>query len=105
MEGVRKLADLLGREPTPLDAEEKPKQVAIIDEETCIGCTLCIQACPVDAIAGAAKQMHTIIAPLCTGCELCVKPCPVECITMETITENIENWKWKYPVFEIKRAA
>ena len=62
---------------------ENPKQVAIIDEQTCIGCTLCIQACPVDAIVGAAKQMHTIVASLCTGCELCVKPCPVECITME----------------------
>ena len=103
-EGVRKLADLLGREVKPLNAEEKPKQVAIIDEETCIGCTLCIQACPVDAIVGAAKQMHTIVASLCTGCELCVKPCPVECIRMEPIAEKIDSWKWKYPVFEIKPA-
>ena len=63
---------------------------------------LCIQACPVDAIVGAAKQMHTIVASLCTGCELCVKPCPVECITMEVIPESIDNWKWKYPVIEIK---
>ncbi len=104
-EGVQRLADLLGREVKALDAEEKPKQVAIIDEDTCIGCTLCIQACPVDAIVGAAKQMHTIVAPLCTGCELCVKPCPVECISMEPIGENLGNWKWKYPVIEIKRAA
>ena len=104
-EGVQRLADLLGREVKALDAEEKPKQVAVIDEETCIGCTLCIQACPVDAIVGAAKQMHTIVAPLCTGCELCVKPCPVECISMEPIGENLGNWKWKYPVIEIKRAA
>ena len=103
-EGVRKLADLLGREVKPLNAEEKPKQVAIIDEQTCIGCTLCIQACPVDAIVGAAKQMHTIVAALCTGCELCLKPCPVECIRMETTTENIDSWKWKYPVIEIKRS-
>ena len=102
MEGVQKLADLLGREVKDLEAEEKPKQVAIIDENTCIGCTLCIQACPVDAIVGAAKQMHTIIAPLCTGCELCLPPCPVECIRMEPIGENIDNWKWKYPVIEIK---
>ena len=102
-EGVAKLADLLGREIKPLDAEEKPKQLAIIDEQTCIGCTLCIQACPVDAIVGAAKQMHTVVASLCTGCELCVKPCPVECIRMEAIPENIESWKWRYPVFEIKR--
>lgn len=104
MEGVAKLADLLGREVKPLDAEEKPKQLAIIDENTCIGCTLCIQACPVDAIVGAAKQMHTIIAPLCTGCELCLPPCPVECIHMEVVTENLDTWKWKYPVVEIKAA-
>ena len=104
MEGVQRLADLLGREVKPLDAEEKPKSVAIIDEQTCIGCTLCIQACPVDAIVGAAKQMHTIIAPLCTGCELCLPPCPVECIRMEPIGENIDNWKWRYPVIEIKAA-
>ena len=107
-EGVRKLADLLGREVKPLDAEEKPKQVAFIDEQSCIGCTLCIQACPVDAIVGAAKQMHTVVRALCTGCELCVKPCPVECIQMEVVTETIDSWKWKYPVFElkpVKRAA
>jgi len=104
-EGVRKLADLLGREVKPLDAEEKPKQVAIIDEQTCIGCTLCIQACPVDAIVGAAKQMHTIVASLCTGCELCIAPCPVECIRMEPIGEKLDNWKWKYPVVEIRKTA
>ncbi|MEI7430067.1 MAG: electron transport complex subunit RsxB [Betaproteobacteria bacterium] len=104
-EGVRKLADLLGREVKPLDAEEKPKQIALINEQTCIGCTLCIQACPVDAIVGAAKQMHTIIGALCTGCELCIAPCPVECIHMEVLTENLENWKWRYPVIEIKRVA
>jgi electron transport complex protein RnfB len=101
MEGVQRLADLLGREVKPLEAEEKPKQVAIIDENTCIGCTLCIQACPVDAIVGAAKQMHTIIAAQCTGCELCLPPCPVECIHMETIGETLDNWKWKYPVVGI----
>ena len=66
------------------------------------GCTLCIQACPVDAIVGAAKQMHTIVAPLCTGCELCLPPCPVECIRMEAIPETIHNWKWKHPVIAIK---
>lgn len=104
MEGVAKLADLLGREVKPLDAEEKPKQLAVIDEQTCIGCTLCIQSCPVDAIVGAAKQMHTIIAQRCTGCELCLPPCPVECIHMEVVTENLDTWKWKYPVVEIKAA-
>lgn len=94
------LADLLGREPIPLDAEvgeEKPKMVAIIDENICIGCTLCIQACPVDAILGAAKQMHTIIEAECTGCELCLEPCPVDCITMEVVPQEIFNWKWPYP--------
>jgi electron transport complex protein RnfB len=104
MEGVQRLADLLGREVKALDAEEKPKAIAIIDENTCIGCTLCIQACPVDAIVGAAKQMHTIIEAQCTGCELCLPPCPVECIRIEPIGENIDNWKWKYPVVEIKAA-
>lgn len=106
-EGVRRLADLLGREVKPLSAEEKPKQVAIIDELRCIGCTLCIQACPVDAIVGAPKQMHTVVESLCTGCELCVKPCPVECIRMEAVGESIETWKRRYPVFElkVKRAA
>jgi electron transport complex protein RnfB len=100
-EGVRALADLLGREYKPLSAEhgvEKPKSIAIIDEETCIGCTLCIQACPVDAIVGAAKQMHTIIEAQCTGCELCLPPCPVECIRMEALPETMGTWKWKYPV-------
>jgi len=105
MEGVQRLADLLGREVKPLEAEEKPKQVAVIDENTCIGCTLCIQACPVDAIVGAAKQMHTIVAPLCTGWELCLPPCPVECILMVPVAEDIDNWKCKYPVIEIKPAA
>ena len=100
------LADLLGRDPEPVSGSgpEKPKAIAVIDEQECIGCTLCIQACPVDAIVGAAKQMHTIIAPLCTGCELCLPPCPVECIRMEAIGENLDNWKWKYPVVEIKAA-
>jgi electron transport complex protein RnfB len=107
-EGIRKLADLLGREFKPLDAEhgvEKPKSVAFIDEQTCIGCTLCIQACPVDAIVGAAKQMHTIVALQCTGCELCLPPCPVDCIAMVPIAETVETWKWTYPIFEVKKAA
>ena len=96
-EGVQRLADLLGREVKPLNAEEKPKQVAIIDEQICIGCTLCIQACPVDAIIGAAKQMHTIAEDLCTGCELCVPPCPVECISMVTVADTLDTWKWHKP--------
>ena len=84
--GVRALAELLGREPKPLNPEcgpVKPALVARIVEEDCIGCTKCILACPVDAIVGAPRQMHTVIADLCTGCELCLPPCPVDCITLE----------------------
>jgi electron transport complex protein RnfB len=93
------LADLLGREPVEMgEIEEKPKQVAVIDEQVCIGCTKCLQACPVDAIVGAAKQLHGIIATECTGCELCIEPCPVDCIHMEPIRETISTWKWPYPV-------
>jgi len=105
-EGIHKLADLLGKEFKPLggDVVPKPKSVAIIDESTCIGCTLCIQACPVDAIVGAAKQMHTVIAAECTGCELCIAPCPVDCISMQVIEEKISNWKWKYPVYALTSA-
>ena len=66
----------------PLNGIEKPREIAIIDEEICIGCTKCIQACPVDAIVGASKVMHTIVARECTGCELCIAPCPVDCIDM-----------------------
>ena len=71
--------------------------VAVIDEATCIGCTLCIQACPVDAILGAAKQMHTIIESECTGCELCLPPCPVDCIHMVEVKSDLHRWKWPYP--------
>jgi Na+-translocating ferredoxin:NAD+ oxidoreductase subunit B len=98
------LADLLDREPIPLDAEhgvEAPPMLAVIDEPICIGCTLCIQACPVDAILGAPKQMHTIIAQECTGCELCVPPCPVDCISMVPIPETVKTWKWPYPNYQL----
>ena len=71
--------------------------LAVIDEQRCIGCTLCIQACPVDAILGAAKQMHTVIADECTGCELCVEPCPVDCIDMVEMVQNPNTWRWPDP--------
>ncbi|HEX4781409.1 MAG TPA: RnfABCDGE type electron transport complex subunit B [Usitatibacter sp.] len=84
--GVAKLAGLLGREAKPLSPEvgaAMAPQVAVIDEAACIGCTKCIQACPVDAIVGASQRMHTVIASWCTGCELCIPPCPVDCIAIE----------------------
>ena len=84
-EGVARLAALLGRAPKPLNPANgafRPPQAAVIDEATCIGCTKCIQACPVDAIVGASKLMHTVIASWCTGCELCIAPCPVDCIAL-----------------------
>jgi electron transport complex protein RnfB len=94
------LADLLDRDPKPLNPENgeiKPKMLAVIDEQRCIGCTLCIQACPVDAIVGAAKQMHTVIAAECTGCDLCRPPCPVDCIDMVPVQQDIRTWKWPFP--------
>jgi Na+-translocating ferredoxin:NAD+ oxidoreductase subunit B len=94
------LAGMMGVEPVPLEAglvEPKPKEVAQIDEQLCIGCTLCIQACPVDAILGAAKQMHTVIRDECTGCEKCMPPCPVECIQMVPPPVDLRSWTWPYP--------
>jgi|TARA_B110001454_G_scaffold217691_1_gene243639 electron transport complex protein RnfB len=95
------LADLLGVEPEPLDAEHGAEKdvpmVAIIREDECIGCTKCIQACPIDAIMGAAKQMHTVITDECTGCDLCVEPCPVDCIDMVPIETTLQNWHWDKP--------
>jgi electron transport complex protein RnfB len=103
---IKALAELLGVEAKPLDADSGEHTdmplVAIIDENTCIGCTLCIQACPVDAIVGSAKHMHTIIASECTGCKLCLPPCPVDCIAMVPIKVEPTNWKWPYPVFNLK---
>lgn len=102
-EGIQKIADLLGVEFKPYGADTvpKPKAVAFIDENACIGCTLCIQACPVDAIAGAAKRMHTVVAAECTGCELCIAPCPVDCISMTPVQEKLASWKWRFPVYPI----
>ena len=99
--GVQALADLLDLEPLPLDAEhgeaKKVTTVAFIREDECIGCTKCIQACPVDAILGAAKQMHMVIISECTGCDLCVEPCPVDCIDMIAQEESLKTWHWQLP--------
>jgi electron transport complex protein RnfB len=99
-ETIDALADLLDVESMTLDAEhgeEKAPKVAFIREEECIGCTKCIQACPVDAILGAAKLMHTVIADECTGCDLCLDPCPVDCIDMIERKNGIQHWRWELP--------
>ncbi|QDE33227.1 MULTISPECIES: electron transport complex subunit RsxB [Shewanella] len=94
---MEKIAELMGVEPEPLGeaAQSSIKKVAYIREDECIGCTKCIQACPVDAILGAGKLMHTVIAKDCTGCDLCVEPCPVDCIDMIPVETTIQNWDWK----------
>jgi Na+-translocating ferredoxin:NAD+ oxidoreductase subunit B len=87
-QGIQKLAELLGVSAKPLNSRHgawKPKSLALIDEKTCIGCTLCIQACPVDAIVGASRKMHTVLSAECTGCELCIPSCPMDCITMVSL--------------------
>jgi Na+-translocating ferredoxin:NAD+ oxidoreductase subunit B len=89
-DGISELADLLGVAPKPLNpdfGEHKPKSVAFIIEQDCIGCVKCLAVCPVDAILGAAKFMHTVIAAECTGCELCIAPCPVDCIVMQPVEQ------------------
>ncbi|WP_424105981.1 electron transport complex subunit RsxB [Paraburkholderia sp.] len=95
VEGIARLAALLGKPVIPLNSAngvERPRPLAVIDEQVCIGCTLCMQACPVDAIVGAPKQMHTVIVELCTGCDLCVPPCPVDCIAMPSVTGHATGW-------------
>lgn len=84
---------------------ERPRPVAFIDPKTCIGCTLCIQACPVDAIVGASKQMHVVLANWCTGCDLCIPPCPVDCITMIDVTGNKTGWDaWSPELAQMSRS-
>ena len=95
IEGEARLSALTGRPIIPINpvnGVERARPAAFIDEDLCIGCTLCIQACPVDAILGAAKQMHTILPSLCTGCDLCVAPCPVDCISMLPVTGERTGW-------------
>ena len=95
-EGVARLAAITGREPLPLNptnGTEGPRLMAVIDEQWCIGCTLCLKICPTDAIMGSNKLMHTVIEPYCTGCELCVPVCPVDCISMENVTGERTGWE------------
>jgi electron transport complex protein RnfB len=94
-EGIRRLAELTGQPVVPLDpkhGQEGPLTVAVIDEDWCIGCTLCLKACPTDAILGGNKRMHTVIEPYCTGCELCVPVCPVDCIRMDNLSGERTGW-------------
>ena len=94
-EGVERLAAITGQAVTPLNpvnGQEAPRTIAIIDEAWCIGCTLCIKACPTDAIIGTHKLMHTVIEPYCTGCELCLPVCPVDCISLENVTGDATGW-------------
>lgn len=97
---IKAIAELLGRTPLKLNPDygiEPQPVVALIDEQTCIGCVKCIKACPVDAIIGAAKQMHTVMPKVCTGCELCIAPCPVNCISMVPAETKIKKFVWEKP--------
>ena len=94
-EGIARLAAITGQAVMPLNpshGNEGPRKLAVIDETWCIGCTLCIKACPVDCIIGAPKRMHTVIESLCTGCELCIPVCPVDCIALEDATPGRSGW-------------
>ena len=94
-QGIARLAELTGQPVSPLNPDfgtETPRTVAVIDENWCIGCTLCIKVCPTDAILGSNKLMHTVIEPYCTGCELCLPVCPVDCISLENVTGAAIGW-------------
>ena len=106
-DGVARLAALTGRPALPLKAAyglEGPRWLAVIDEAWCIGCTLCIKACPVDCIVGAPKQMHVVVAEQCTGCELCLPACPVDCISLVNVTGTQTGWAaWSAPQADAAR--
>lgn len=101
-----KIAALLNVDPQPVDGDEQAQEpvraLAVIDEANCIGCTKCIQACPVDAIVGATRAMHTVVADLCTGCNLCVAPCPTQCIELRPVETTTESWKWDLQTIPVR---
>ncbi len=106
-QGVARLAALTGKLAKPLNPDnglEGPRTIAIIDEAWCIGCTLCIAACPTDAIVGANKRMHTVVEPYCTGCELCIPACPVDCISLEPVDIQLSGWaSWPQSLADLAR--
>ena len=106
-EGIARLAALTSKPAltlNPANGIEGPRQLALVDEAWCIGCTLCLQACPVDCVVGAPKQMHTVIPELCTGCELCLPVCPVDCIALVTATGDRTGWRaWSSQQADVAR--
>jgi electron transport complex protein RnfB len=108
LQGIERLARITGTEPVALDPArgvEGPRMLARIDEASCIGCTLCIDACPVDCILGAPKLMHTVVEPQCTGCELCIPVCPVDCIALVDASPGKHGWDaWSEPQAQAARA-
>jgi electron transport complex protein RnfB len=106
-QGIARLARITGRPALPLNpanGHEGPRQLAVIDEAWCIGCTLCLKACPVDCIVGGPKAMHTVIDDLCTGCELCIPVCPVDCISLVSVTGTHTGWDaWSEPLADEAR--
>ncbi len=93
-------------DPQPIDGDEQQQEpvrmLAVIDEANCIGCTKCIQACPVDAIVGATRAMHTVMSDLCTGCNLCVAPCPTQCIDLRPVAQTTETRKWDLQAIPVR---
>lgn len=104
-----KISELLNVEPQPLEGDSSTltpaRMLALIDESHCIGCTKCIQVCPVDAIIGSTRVMHTVMNDLCTGCNLCIAPCPTQCISLQPVATTPENWKWDMNIIPVRIIA